>query len=78
MEKIKNVIKGYCSKENIERLTIIDLSCDEIALFSGPYDSYRAPGDMMEYKMKLDEMEVVKSAVNCGRQLFIIVDGKQN
>ena len=78
MGKVKNVIKGYCSKENIERLTIIDLSCDEIALFSGSYDSYRVPGDMMEYKMKLDEMEVVKSAVNCGRQLFIIVDGKQN
>jgi len=29
MEKVKNVIKGYCSREDIERLTIIDLSCDE-------------------------------------------------
>lgn len=76
MGKVKNVIKGYCSKEHIERLTIIDISCDEIALFSGPYDLYKAPGDMMEYKMKLDKMEVIKSAVNCGRQLFVIVDNK--
>ncbi len=72
--KVKNVIKGYCSKKDIDRLTIISLSNDDIAIFAGKLEKYMNPSSTMEdYKRKVDRMEVVKSAVNCGSQLFIIV-----
>ena len=72
--KVKNVIKGYCGKENIDRLTIINLSNDDIGIFAGELKKYMNPTNIMEdYKKEVDEMEVIKSAVNCGCQLFIIV-----
>lgn len=73
--KVKNVIKGYCSKENIERLIIISLSNDDIGIFAGELKKYMNSTNiiMENYKKEVDEMEVIKSAVNCGCQLFIIV-----
>ena len=72
--KVKNVIKGYCSKEYIDRLTIISLSEDDIAIFAGELKQYMNPINIMvDYKKEVDEMEVIKSAVNCGCQLFIVV-----
>lgn len=74
MKKVKNVIKGYLSQEDITRLVIIDPNSDDIAIFSGDINDYLNPIDIMRgYKNNVDNMDVVKSAVNCGSQLFLIV-----
>lgn len=73
--KVKNVIKGHLSYDEIERLTIINPNSEDIAIFAGTIENYMHPSEMMkEYKKEVDNMEVVKSAVNCGNQLFIIVE----
>lgn len=72
--QVKNVLKGYLCRENIERLTIINPDNKDIAIYAGTLDKYMNPCDLMrEYKKEVDNMEVVKSAMNCGCQLFIIV-----
>lgn len=72
--KVENVIKGHLSHDEIERLTIINPNDDDIAIYAGTLEKYMNPIDIMnEYKKEVDNMEVVKSAVNCGNQLFIIV-----
>lgn len=71
---VKNVIKGHMAHDEIERLTIINLDNDDIALYAGTFEGYMKPCDSMkDYKKEVDSMEVAKSAVNCGNQLFIIV-----
>ena len=73
--KVKNVIKGYMSREDISRLVIINPDNDDIAIFSGDINKYLKPIEIMiDYKKEVYNMEVVKSAVNCGTQLFIIVE----
>lgn len=72
--KVKNVIKGYLAHDEIKRLTIINPNDDGIAIYAGPLENFIKPFDLMKnYKKQVDDMEVVKSAVNCGNQLFIIV-----
>ena len=71
---VKNVIKGHLSHDEIERLTIINPNNEDIAIYAGTLENYMKPSDIMkDYKKEVDNMEVVKSAVNCGNQLFIIV-----
>lgn len=73
---VKNVIKGHMAHDEIERLIIIDPGTDDIAIYAGTLEKYMNPCDMMKnYKKEVDNMEVVKSSVNCGNQLFIIVKG---
>ena len=72
--KVKNVIKGYVSREDIDRLVIINPDNDDIAIYSGDIKNYLEPNDMMkDYKKQVDNMTVLKSAINCGNQLFVIV-----
>lgn len=72
---VKNVIKGHCSREEISNLVIINPNDDDIAIFCGNIENYLNPTEIMkEYKKEVDNMRVVKSAVNCGTQLFIIVE----
>lgn len=72
--KVKNVIKGHLTHEDIERIVIINPNSDGIAIYSGPLEKYLNPDPSLEpYKQNVDDMEVLKSAVNCGCQLFIIV-----
>ena len=71
---VKNVIKGHMVHDEIERLTIINPEEKDIALYARTLEGYMKPCESMkDYKQKVDNMEVVKSAVNCGNQLFIIV-----
>lgn len=71
---VRNVIKGYLSQEDIERVTIINPDSEDIAIYAGTLDGYMNPNDLMsDYKKEVDNMEVKKSAINCGCQLFIIV-----
>lgn len=78
-KKVKNVIKGYASKEDISRITIIDPLTDEIALYAGTFENFMNPTDMMkEFHDQICEMPVVKSAINCGTQLFLVVRSQQN
>lgn len=78
MAIVKNVIKGYLSQENIERVVIIDTKDDSIALFSGTLDKYLKPKAIMQdYKNEVDNMEVIRSSVSCGNQLFILVRNPQ-
>lgn len=73
---VKNVIKGHMAHDEIERLTIIDPGTDDIAIYAGTLEKYMNPCDTMKnYKKEVDNMEAVKSSVNCGNQLFIIVKG---
>ena len=73
---VKNVIKGHMAHDEIERLTIIDPDTDDIAIYAGTLEKYMNPCDTMKsYKKEVDNMEVVKSSVNCGNQLFIIDKG---
>lgn len=73
---VKNVIKGHMAHDEIERLIIIDSGTDDIAIYAGTLEKYMNPCDTMKnYKKEVDNMEVVKSSVNCGNQLFIIVKG---
>lgn len=73
---VKNVIKGHIAHDEIERLTIIDPDTDDIAIYAGMLEKYMNPCDTMkDYKKEVDNMEVVKSSVNCGNQLLIIVKG---
>ena len=72
--KVKNVIKGHMAHDEIERLTIINPNTEDIALYAGSLEGYMKPCDTMkDFKREIDNMEVLKSAVNCGCQLFIIV-----
>lgn len=71
---VKNVIKGHMTHDEIERLTIINPDADDIALYAGTFEGYMNPCESMtDYKKEVDNMEAVKSAINCGNQLFIIV-----
>lgn len=73
---VKNVIKGHMTHDEIERLTIIDPDTDDIAIYAGTLEKYMNPCDTMkDYKKEVDNMEVVKSSINCGNQLFIIIRG---
>ncbi len=73
MKKLKNVLKGYMSIENIERLAIIDTKELE-ALYSGTLDDFQnAPDFMREFKEDLENKEVKKADMSCGCQLFIFV-----
>ena len=59
--KVKNVIKGYLSLENIERVTIINPDSEDIAIYAGTLDGYMNPSDLMsDYKKEVDNMEVKK------------------
>jgi hypothetical protein len=72
--KVKNVIKGHMRHDEIERLIIIDPDSDDIAIYSGTLEKYLNPCDTMsDYKKEVDNMEVARSAINCGNQLFIIL-----
>ena len=69
--KVKNVIKGHLSHEEIERITIIDTK-ELTTIFAGLSKKWLNPQDiMMEYKKEVENMEVIKSEVNCGCQLFV-------
>lgn len=73
MAKLKNVLKGYTSHENISRLAVIDTK-DLTALYSGTLEDFQnAPDFMEEFKTELEDKEVVKADINCGCQLFIFV-----
>lgn len=37
---VKNVIKGHMAHDEIERLTIIDLDTDDIAIYAGTLEKY--------------------------------------
>ena len=59
-----------------QKLAFIDPGTDDIAIYAGTLEKYMNPCDTMKnYKKEVDNMEVVKSSVNCGNQLFIIVKG---
>lgn len=74
IKKVKNVIRGYMSWENIEKLTIIAPESEKIAIFSGSIETYLNPDDgIRDYKNYIDNLEVVKSTVDCGQHLFLIV-----
>lgn len=71
MSKVKNVIKGYCSREEIVDLTIIS---NESVEFTGDIEKYLHPVDIMrEYKKELDEKEVTRSENTCNGRLFIFI-----
>lgn len=73
MKKLKNVLKGYLSREIIDRLTVIDVNRLEV-LYSGTLEDFQnAPDFMEEFKKELEDKEVVKADINCGCQLFIFV-----
>lgn len=71
--KVKNVIKGHCSREEIDRLIIIDTK-ELQALFSGHPQNFIHPVDCMkDYAKEVSNREVIKSEVNCGCQLFVYI-----
>ena len=71
--KVKNVIKGHLSHEDIERITIIDTT-KLTAIYAGKTENWINVRDCMkEYKSEVENMEVIKSEVNCGCQLFVFV-----
>lgn len=73
MKKLKNVLNGYLSQENIDRLIIIDVEGLE-PLYSGTLAGFQnAPDFMEEFKKELENKEVIKADMNCGCQLFIFV-----
>ncbi len=73
MKKLKNVLKGYLSREIIDRLTVIDVNRLEV-LYSGTLEDFQnAPDFMEEFKKELENKEVIKADLNCGCQLFIFV-----
>lgn len=73
MKKLKNVLKGYILRENIDRLVVIDTK-ELQALYSGTLKDFQnAPDFMKEFKKELENKEVIKADMNCGCQLFIFV-----
>lgn len=73
MSKVKNVIKGHLSYEEIERLTIIDVN-ELSTIYAGKIENWIKPQECMkEYKKEVENRDVIKSEVNCGCQLFVFV-----
>lgn len=73
MKKLKNVLKGYMARENINRLVVIDTK-ELQALYSGTLDDFRNPTNFMEeFKKELENKEVINADMSCGCQLFIFV-----
>lgn len=71
MSKVKNVIRGYCSRDDIEDLTIIS---DKTIEFSGDIKKYLYPCDIMsDYKRKLDNAEVKRAENTCNGRLFLFI-----
>ncbi len=71
--KVKNVIKGYRSREDIEQLTIINVATYE-ALFSGDINGYLKPIDSMkDFKAELDERAVIATDLMNFKKLFIFI-----
>lgn len=69
--KVKNVIKGYCSRNDITDLTIISEKAIE---YSGDVKNYLYPCDIMEdYKKELDNKEVTRVENTCNNKLFIFI-----
>lgn len=64
MKKLSNVIKGHCSYENVNGITIINM--DEMKVeFCGSIKAFMNPPDFMhDHQKKLMGMDVIKSAVN--------------
>ena len=75
MKTVKNVIKGHMAHDEVEGLIIINPNTEDIAIYAGSLGGYMEPCDTMkDFKREVDNMKVVKSAINCGNQLFIIVE----
>lgn len=73
MAKLKNVLKGYTSHENISRLSVINTK-DLTALYSGTLEDFQKDQDFMEeFKKELEDKEVVKADMSCWCQLFIFI-----
>ena len=71
--KVKNVIKGHLAYETVDRIIIIDTN-ELTALFAGKTEGWLKPQEfMLDYKREVENMDVVKSEVNCGCQLFVFV-----
>lgn len=71
--RVKNVIKGHLSHEEIERITIINTK-ELNAIYAGKTENWiNVQESLREYKREVENMEVVKSEVNCGCQLFVFV-----
>lgn len=69
--KVKNVIKGYCARNDIEDLTIISDDCIE---FSGDIKNYLHPCEIMkEHKKEIDNKCVKRAENTCNGRLFIFI-----
>lgn len=73
--KVKNVIKGYLAQFKIEELNIIS---EEKVIFSGALESWKFTDvDMILYKKKVENMEVIRSMLFKDRKIFIFVQEKE-
>ena len=71
MGKVKNVIKGHCSREDYNELTIIS---NEAIEYSGSLEGYLKPIELMrEFKKELDNKEVKRVETTLSGKLFIFI-----
>lgn len=69
--KVKNVIKGYKTKFNIEEINVIS---SEKIIYSGSMNGWDMTDvDMISYKKQVENMDVVKSMMFNNRKLFLFV-----
>jgi len=69
--KVKNVIKGYCNRNEIIDLTIIS---DTAIEFSGDIKNYIHPVTIMkDYKKEIENREVKRAENTCNGRLFIFI-----
>lgn len=72
-KKVKNVIKGFMSKWDIEELTIIEDEKEKVT-FSGDIEKFLYPSELMRLEAdRIKNAEVKRILAFNGRKLFIFI-----
>lgn len=72
-KKVKNVIKGFMSKWDIEELTIIEDEKEKVT-FSGDIEKFLYPSELMRLEAdRIKNAEVKRILEFNGRKLFIFI-----